>query len=77
MPQTLTVLIEGEVGDSWRAGDDVAVSGRLDYRFKKQAVDQKMQISMVIFANSIEVQRSNNTRDIADNESKSEDNTQT
>jgi DNA replicative helicase MCM subunit Mcm2 (Cdc46/Mcm family) len=35
LPQTLTIIVEGGLEDNFRPGDDITVSGILDYRFKK------------------------------------------
>jgi DNA replicative helicase MCM subunit Mcm2 (Cdc46/Mcm family) len=69
LPQTITAVIEGDLGQNWRAGDDVVVSGIFDYRFKKPAMDQKMQLQMVIVVNSILMQRSTISKDNYDRES--------
>lgn len=65
----MIVLIESGEGLNWRAGDDVVVSGILDYRFKKVGMDQKMQLQMVMVANSISLQRSVWSKDNNDRES--------
>jgi hypothetical protein len=62
------VIVESEAG-SWRPGDDVVVSGLLDYRFKKPSNDQKMQLQMVIIANVISLQRSSTAKDSYDRDS--------
>jgi DNA replicative helicase MCM subunit Mcm2 (Cdc46/Mcm family) len=57
LPQTLTIIIEGGLANNFRPGDDVIISGILDYRFKKPAKDMKMNCQLIIFANSIFLQK--------------------
>jgi DNA replicative helicase MCM subunit Mcm2 (Cdc46/Mcm family) len=57
MPQNLTVIIEGSMSSNFRPGDDVTISGILDYRYKKPAKDIKMICQLIIFANSISLQK--------------------
>ncbi len=44
---------------SFRPGDDVTISGILDYRYKKPLKDTKMICQLIIFANSISLQKQN------------------
>lgn len=67
------VLVEGSVKGGWRPGDDIVVSGLLDYRFKKPGQDQKMQMQLVIVANNIHLLRSSNSRDINDRDTIAEE----
>jgi len=69
LPQSLVVLAEGAVRNNWRPGDDIVVSGLLDYRYKKPGPDQKMQMQLVIVANTIHLLKSPFSRDINDRES--------
>jgi DNA helicase MCM9 len=57
LPQNLTVLVEGNLASTFRPGDDITVSGILDYRYKKPAKDMKMICQLIIFANSITLQK--------------------
>lgn len=59
MPQNLTVIIEGTMSSKFRPGDDVKISGILDYRYKKPAKDMKMMCQLIIFANNISLQKPN------------------
>lgn len=58
LPQTLTIIVEGGLEDNFRPGDDITVSGILDYRFKKPGSEQKVQMQMVLLANNITIQKS-------------------
>lgn len=69
LPQTVTVIVEGGAEECWRPGDDVVISGILDYRFKKAANDQKMQLEMVMLSNTIALQKSTLSKDNNDKES--------
>ncbi len=60
------IVIEGVIGGNWRPGDDIVVSGILTYRFKKPMPDQRMQMQLIIVANSIHLQKSILTKDLAD-----------
>ncbi|CAM6001735.1 unnamed protein product [Sphagnum balticum] len=62
LPQTISVVIEGE-GDAFRAGDDVTISGLLDYRFKKPIPDQKVQVQLILVANQVINQRTGLARE--------------
>jgi DNA helicase MCM9 len=35
LPQAMTVIIEGNFTNSFRPGDDITISGIIDYRYKK------------------------------------------
>jgi DNA replicative helicase MCM subunit Mcm2 (Cdc46/Mcm family) len=63
LPQTLTIIIEGNFANTFRPGDDITVSGVIDYRYKKPARDMKMQCQLVFFANNIVIQKINNGKD--------------
>jgi hypothetical protein len=60
------VIIESGEGSNWRPGDDVVVSGILDYRFKKPSNDQKIQLQMIIIANTISLQRTSASKEAFD-----------
>ncbi len=66
MPQNLTVIIEGTMSGSFRPGDDVMISGILDYRYKKPMKDTKMICQLIIFANTISLQKHNLIEDTQD-----------
>ena len=66
MPQSLVILVEGSVRGNFRPGDDIVVSGILDYRYKKPGQDQKMQMQLVVVANNIHLLKSSLIRDQAD-----------
>ena len=59
----MVVVVEGSVGSSCRPGDDIVVSGMLDYRFKKPMPDQNLQMRLIIVANTINLQKSNHSKD--------------
>lgn len=62
----MTVLVEGNIASSFRPGDDVMISGVLDYRFKKPAKDMKMICQLIIFANNISFQKQNLSEEMQD-----------
>ncbi len=45
--------------NTFRPGDNVMVSGMLDYRYKKPIKDMKMQCQLIILANNICLQKCN------------------
>ena len=51
---------------NFRPGDDIVVSGILDYRFKKPNPDQRMQMQLVIVVNTIHLLKSSLIRDQGD-----------
>lgn len=53
----------------YRPGDDVAISGILDYRFKKPIKDMKIICQLIVFTNSISLQKQNIQDDLQDKES--------
>lgn len=73
MPQTLTVVIEGNFPNTFRPGDNISVSGILDYRFKKPVKEIKLQAQLILFANNITLLKLNSTKDNFDKESMTEE----
>jgi DNA helicase MCM9 len=69
LPQSVVVVMEGPMGATWRPGDDLVVSGVLEYRFKKPANDQRMQMQLIIVANTVRVLSSSLGREQGDRES--------
>ena len=65
----MTVIVEGNMASTYRPGDDVAISGILDYRYKKPIKDIKMVCQLIVFANSISLQKQNAQDDAQDKES--------
>ena len=63
------MIIEGNLGDVCRAGDDVVVSGMLGYRFKKPINDQKLNMQMIMIANTLSLQKSSLSKDNYEKES--------
>ncbi len=59
MPQNITVLVENSMANTFRPGDNVMISGILDYRYKKPVKDMKMQCQLIIFSNNIRLQKNN------------------
>lgn len=57
------------MASTYRPGDDVAISGILDYRYKKPIKDMKMVCQLIVFANSISLQKQNAQDDVQDKES--------
>ena len=57
------------MASTFRPGDDVAISGILDYRYKKPVKDMKMVCQLIVFANSISLQKQSNQDDTQDKES--------
>jgi DNA helicase MCM9 len=55
VPQSILVLLEDDLVDCCKPGDDVTINGIVIYRFNKTQVDKRCELELVIHANFIKV----------------------
>jgi DNA helicase MCM9 len=59
VPKSISVILEDDLVDQARAGDDVIISGVVMRRWKNFVVNERCDVEIVLFANCIKVQNVN------------------